>query len=109
MLVFSDVQSLCISARLWLQVGSPKRLRIDLNQTVSFPPTLFSSSTLRVYFKSILAHPCTASPLTSVMCSKNFCPLIYLFWVTLNSFCRGGINLAVHRFRRKIFTASMFK
>ena len=24
--------------------------------------------------------------LTSVMCSKNFCPLIYLFWVTLNSF-----------------------
>ena len=26
MLVFSDVQSLCISARLWLQVGSPKRL-----------------------------------------------------------------------------------
>ena len=25
MLVFSDVQSLCISARLWLQVGSPKR------------------------------------------------------------------------------------
>src|SRR5574337_324640 len=43
MLVFSDVQSLCISARLWLQVGSPKRLRSDLNQTVSFPPTLFSS------------------------------------------------------------------
>src|SRR5574337_914190 len=56
MLVFSDVQSLCISARLWLQVGSPKRLRSDLNQTVSFPPTLFSSSMLRVYFKSILAH-----------------------------------------------------
>ena len=27
-----------------------------------------------------------ASPLTSVMCSKNFCPFIYLFWVTLNSF-----------------------
>src|SRR5574337_1224342 len=53
MLVFSDVQSLCISARLWLQVGSPKRLRSDLNQTVSFPPTLFSSSTLRVYIKSI--------------------------------------------------------
>src|SRR5574337_1607760 len=51
MLVFSDVQSLCISARLWLQVGSPKRLRSDLNQTVSFPPTLFSSSTLRVYFE----------------------------------------------------------
>ena len=24
--------------------------------------------------------------LTSVMCSKNFCPFIYLFWVTLNSF-----------------------
>src|SRR5574337_321757 len=43
MLVFSDVQSRCISARLWLQVGSPKRLRSDLNQTVSFPPTLFSS------------------------------------------------------------------
>src|SRR5574341_809420 len=80
------VQSLCISARLWLQVGSPKRLRSDLNQTVSFPPTLFSSSTLRVYFKSILAHTCTASPLTSVMCSKNFCPFIYLFLVTLNSF-----------------------
>ena len=56
MLVFSDVQSLCISARLWLQVGSPKRLRSDLNQTVSFPPTLFSSSMLIVYFKSILAH-----------------------------------------------------
>ena len=36
-----------ISARLWLQVGSPKRLRSDLNQTVSFPPTLFSSSVLR--------------------------------------------------------------
>src|SRR5574340_191547 len=86
MLVFSDVQSLCISARLWLQVGSPKRLRSDLNQTVSFPPTLFSSSTLRVYFKSILAHTCTASPLASVMCSKNFCPFIYLFLVTLNSF-----------------------
>src|SRR5574337_645418 len=86
MLVFSDVQSLCISARLWLQVGSPKRLRSDLNHTVSFPPTLFSSSMLRVYFKSILAHTCTASPLTSVVCSKNFCPLIYLFWVTLNSF-----------------------
>src|SRR5574339_334006 len=86
MLVFSDVQSLCISARLWLQVGSPKRLRSDLNQTVSFPPTLFSSSTLRVYFKSIPAHTCTASPLTSVMCSKNFCPFIYLFLVTLNSF-----------------------
>src|SRR5574337_1851860 len=67
-------------------VGSPKRLRSDLNQTVSFPPTLFSSSTLRVYFKSILAHTCTASPLTSVMCSKNFCPFIYLFLVTLNSF-----------------------
>src|SRR5574337_871916 len=67
MLVFSDVQSLCISARLWLQVGSPKRLRSDLNQTVSFPPTLFSSSMLRVYFKSILAHTCTASPLTSVV------------------------------------------
>ena len=33
MLVFSDVQSLCISDRLWLQVGSPKRLRSDLNQT----------------------------------------------------------------------------
>src|SRR5574341_1890965 len=79
MLVFSDVQSLCISARLWLQVGSPKRLRSDLNQTVSFPPTLFSSSMLRVYFKSILAHTCTASPLTSVVCSKNFCPFIYLF------------------------------
>src|SRR5574340_679702 len=62
MLVFSDVQSLCISARLWLQVGSPKRLRSDLNQTVSFPPTLFSSSMLRVYFKSIPAHTCTASP-----------------------------------------------
>src|SRR5574340_696507 len=77
MLVFSDVQSLCISARLWLQVGSPKRLRSDLNQTVSFPPTLFSSSMLIVYFKSILAHTCTASPLTSVMCSKNFCPFIY--------------------------------
>src|SRR5574337_404304 len=86
MLVFSAVQSLCISARLWLQVGSPKRLRSDLNQTVSFPPTLSSSSTLRVYFKSILADTCTASPLTSVMCSKNFCPLIYLFWVTLNLF-----------------------
>src|SRR5574337_629784 len=84
MLVFSDVQSLCISARLWLQVGSPKRLRSDLNQTVSFPPTLFSSSTLKVHFKSILAHTCTASPLASVMCSKNFCPFIYLFWVTLN-------------------------
>src|SRR5574342_269822 len=53
MLVFSDVQSLCISARLWLQVGSPKRLRSDLNQTVSFPPTLFSSSTLRVYLFGI--------------------------------------------------------
>ena len=71
MLVFSDVQSLCISARLWLQVGSPKRLRSDLNQTVSFPPTLFSSSTLKVHFKSILAHTCTASPLTSVMCSQR--------------------------------------
>ena len=76
MLVFSDVQSLCISARLWLQVGSPKRLRSDLKQTVSFPPTLFSSSTLTVYFRSILAHTCTASPLASVMCSKNFCPFI---------------------------------
>src|SRR5574337_646979 len=63
MLVFSDVQSLCISARLWLQVGFPKRLRSDLNQTVSFPPTLFSSSMLRVYFKSILAHTCTKNPL----------------------------------------------
>ena len=36
--------------------------------------------------KSILAHTCTASPLTSVVCSKNFCPFIYLVWVTLNSF-----------------------
>ena len=26
------------------------------------------------------------TPLTSVMCSKNFCPFIYLLWVTLNSF-----------------------
>src|SRR5574337_88338 len=86
MLVFSDVQSLRISARLWLQVGSPTRLRSDLNQTVSFPPTWFSSSTLRVYFKSILAHTCTASTLISVMCSKNFCPFISLFLVTLNSF-----------------------
>src|SRR5574341_676525 len=86
MLVFSDVQSLCISARLWLQVGSPKRLRSDLNQTVSFPPTLFSSSMLRVYFKSILAHTCTASPLTSVVCSKNFCPFISLFVGALTAF-----------------------
>src|SRR5574337_1076589 len=84
MLVFSDVQSMCISTRLWLQLGSPKRLRSDLNQTVSFPPTLCSSYTLRVYFKSILAHTCTASPLASVVCSKNFCPFIYLFLVTLN-------------------------
>ena len=30
--------------------------------------------------------PCSASPLISVMCSKNFCPFIYLFLVTLNSF-----------------------
>ena len=47
MLVFGDVQSLCISARLWLQVSSPKRLRSDLNKTASFPPTLFCSSMLR--------------------------------------------------------------
>ena len=42
------------------------------------------TSTLRVYFKSIVAHTCTASPLASVMCSKNFCPFIYLFLVTLS-------------------------
>ena len=42
MFVLSDVNILCISARLWLQVGFPKRLRSDLNKTVCFPPTLFS-------------------------------------------------------------------
>ena len=35
--------------------------------------------TIEGNFKSILAHTCTASPLASVMCSKNFCPFIYLF------------------------------
>ncbi|HEY5992749.1 MAG TPA: VWA domain-containing protein, partial [Candidatus Udaeobacter sp.] len=40
------------AADIWLQVGSPKRLRSDLNQTVSFPPTLFSSC--RVGFKIFL-------------------------------------------------------
>src|SRR5574337_1165428 len=47
---------------------------------VVFPFFAFS------YFKSILAHTCSASPLISVMCSKNFCPFISLFLVTLNSF-----------------------
>ena len=47
MFVLSDVNILCISARLWLQVGSPKRLRSDLNKTAYFPPSLFSLSMLR--------------------------------------------------------------
>ena len=47
MFVLSDVNILWISARFWLQVGSPKRLRSDLNKTVCFPRTLFSSSMLR--------------------------------------------------------------
>ena len=34
MFVLSDVNILCISAGLWLQVGSPNRLRSDLNKTV---------------------------------------------------------------------------
>ena len=42
MFVLSDVNILCISAGLWLQVGSPNRLRSDLNKTVCFPRTLFS-------------------------------------------------------------------
>ena len=42
MFVLSDVNILWISARFWLQVGSPKRLRSDLNKTVCFPRTLFS-------------------------------------------------------------------
>ena len=33
-----------------------------------------------------LSGPQRHTPLASVMCSKNFCPFIYLFLVTLNSF-----------------------
>ena len=56
-------------------------LRIGLQVQPAFMVTGLSLSRQR-----ILAHTCTASPLTSVVCSKNFCPFIYLFWVTLNSF-----------------------
>ena len=51
---------------------------------------LITLDSLRVVFPffafSYFAHTCSASPLISVMCSKNFCPFIYLFLVTLNSF-----------------------
>src|SRR5574341_173253 len=75
MLVFSDVQSLCISARLWLQVGSPKRLRSDLNQTVSFPPTLFSSSTLRVYRVTLRPYVSVAWVDADVLASESPAPV----------------------------------
>ena len=52
MFVLSDVNILCISAGLWLQVGSPNRLRSDLNKTV------FSSYlVLLIYVKEMIYLP----------------------------------------------------
>ena len=64
MFVLSDVNILCISARLWLQVGSPKRLRSDLNKTACFPPSLFSLSMLRKWY--ICLQYCLSSRFMSI-------------------------------------------
>ena len=64
MFVLSGVNILCISARLWLQVGSPKRLRSDLNKTACFPPSLFSLSMLRKWY--ICLQYCLSSRFMSI-------------------------------------------
>ena len=64
MFVLSDINILCISARLWLQVGSPKRLRSNLKKTVCFPPSLFSLSILRKWY--ICLEYCLSSRFRSI-------------------------------------------
>ena len=64
MFVLSDINILCISARLWLQVGPPKRLRSNLKKTVCFPPSLFSLSILRKWY--ICLEYCLSSRFRSI-------------------------------------------
>ena len=53
MFVLSDVNILWISARFWLQVGSPSRLRSDFEQNSMFSSYLV----LLIYVKEMLYLP----------------------------------------------------